>query len=264
MYMRPGRAQAGMRAIILAAGRGARLEAFNHDGRPKCLLEFGGRSLLDRQLRLLAENGVACVDIVVGYAAEHIRRHVATLADKPDTRFIHNPHFEQGSVLSLHAARDGMTAGGDVLLMDADVLFHPGILQKLCTSAHRNAYLVDRAFTPGEEPVKIAIRGQRMVEFRKALPAELEYDVLGESVGFFRFDGSCAGRIAARCEDYETDGLGDMPHEEALRDILLRHPDWFGFEDVTGLPWIELDFAEDTKRAETEILPAIRRDFPGF
>jgi choline kinase len=253
-----------MQAIILAAGRGARLEAFNPDGRPKCLLEFGGRSLLDRQLQLLRENGVASADIVVGYAAERIRRHVETLGVRPEIRFIHNPRFEQGSVLSLHAARAGMKRGGDVLLMDADVLFHPAILQKLCASAHRNAYLVDRAFAPGDEPVKIAIRGARMVEFRKALPAGLEYDDIGESVGFFRFDGACAAQIAARCERYARDGLGDLPHEEVLRDILLRHPEWFGYEDVTGLPWIELDFAEDRERAETEILPAIRRELPEF
>ena len=42
-----------MHAIILAAGRGNRLADFNPDGRPKCLMEFGGRSLLARQLDIL-------------------------------------------------------------------------------------------------------------------------------------------------------------------------------------------------------------------
>ena len=47
-----------MRAIILAAGRGRRLEASNPDGRPKCLLEIGGSSLLRRQLRILHAAGL--------------------------------------------------------------------------------------------------------------------------------------------------------------------------------------------------------------
>ena len=103
-----------------------------------------------------------------------------------------------------------------------------------------------------------------LVEFRKKLPDELGYDQIGESVGFFRFGPSCAAAIAAECARYEAEGLGDAPHEEALRDVLLREPEWFGFEDITGLPWIEIDFPEDVVRAGQEILPAIRRDYPEF
>ncbi len=46
-----------MKAIILSAGQGSRLGALTHD-RPKCLIEFNGRSLLDRQLDVLAANGI--------------------------------------------------------------------------------------------------------------------------------------------------------------------------------------------------------------
>jgi choline kinase len=46
--------------------------------------------------------------------------------------------------------------------------------------------------------------------------------------------------------------------------VLLERPQAFGFEDVTGLPWIEIDFPEDAARATDEILPAIRGDYPCF
>ena len=46
--------------------------------------------------------------------------------------------------------------------------------------------------------------------------------------------------------------------------MLLAQPRAFGFEDVSGLPWIEIDFPEDVARAGAEILPAIRRDYPDF
>ena len=43
-----------------------------------------------------------------------------------------------------------------------------------------------------------------------------------------------------------------------IRDVLLTSPrGTFAFEDITGLPWIEIDFAADVARAETEILPRI-------
>ena len=59
-----------------------------------------------------------------------------------------------------------------------------------------------------------------------------------------------------------------MPTEELVNSAfyawLLAHPDWFGFEDVTGLPWIEIDFPEDVVRARDEVLPAIQKEFPGY
>ena len=103
-----------------------------------------------------------------------------------------------------------------------------------------------------------------MVDFRKVLPAGLDYDELGESVGFFRFGARAADCINDECARFESEGLADAPHEEVLRNLLLSCPLAFGFEDVTGLPWIEIDFPEDVVRAGEEILPAIREDFPGF
>jgi choline kinase len=253
-----------MHAIILAAGRGARLAKHNPGGYPKCLMEFGGRSLLARHLDLLYGFGVRNADLVVGYEADRIIDHVATLRTRPDVAFHFNPRYEQGSVLSLWAAAETLHGGDAVLVMDADVLYHPDILQRLLQTPIENCYLLDRDFTHGEEPVKIAVRNGVMVEFRKRLAPRLQYDAIGESVGFFRFGPACAAAIAEQCARYDNEGLGDAPHEEALRDVLLERPQAFGFEDVTGLPWIEIDFPEDVARASDEVLPAIRGDYPCF
>jgi choline kinase len=144
------------------------------------------------------------------------------------------------------------------------VLYHPGILQRLVETRVENCYLLDRDFPPGDEPVKIALQDGVMVEFRKQLAPDLQYDTLGESIGFFRFGPQCAVAIAAQCARYDAEGLGDAPHEEALRDVLLERPREFGFEDVSGLPWIEIDFPEDVARADEEVLPAIRAEYAEF
>jgi choline kinase len=253
-----------MHAIILAAGRGSRLAEHNPDGHPKCLMEFGGRSLLARHLDLLYRLGLRRADLVVGYEADRIIEHVATLRSRPDVAYHFNPRYEQGSVISLWAAADTLRSGEPVLVMDADVLYHPGILQRLIETRIENCYLLDRDFLPGDEPVKIALRDGVMVEFRKRLAPDLRYDSLGESVGFFRFGPGCAAAIADQCARYDAEGLADAPHEEALRDVLLAQPEAFGFEDVSGLPWIEIDFPEDVVRAAADVLPAIRIDYPDF
>ena len=253
-----------MHAIILAAGRGSRLAEHNPDGHPKCLMEFGGHSLLARHLDFLYRLGLRRADLVVGYEADRIIEHVATLRTRPDVAYHFNPRYEQGSVISLWAAADTLRSGEPVLVMDADVLYHPGILQRLIETGIENCYLLDRDFLPGDEPVKIAVRDGVIVEFRKRLAPDLRYDSLGESVGFFRFGPDCAAAIADQCARYDAEGLADAPHEEALRDVLLARPGDFGFEDVSGLPWIEIDFPEDVVRATEEVLPAIRADYPDF
>ncbi|HET6565808.1 MAG TPA: phosphocholine cytidylyltransferase family protein [Xanthomonadales bacterium] len=253
-----------MRAIILAAGRGSRLEEHNPQRRPKCLMEFGGRSLLERHLDLLQQLKIRSVDLVVGYEADQIIEHVAKLLVRPQVAYHFNPRFQQGSVISLWAAQDSLLQGSDILLMDADVLYHPDILKRLVESKKPDCYLLDREFVPGDEPVKIAVRDGQMVEFRKRLDAGLEYDFLGESVGFFRFSAATGARLAGECARFDAEGLADAPHEEALRNLLLQNPGAFGYEDVSGLPWIEIDFPEDVVRASEQVLPAIRKDFAGF
>ena len=127
-----------MHAIILAAGRGSRLAEHNPDGRPKCLKEFGGRSLIDRHLQNLNRLGLRQLDLVIGYQADQIIDHVGTLMFRPDVAFQYNPRYEQGSVLSLLASRDALQSGDPVIVMDADVLYHPAILQTLLASEVEN------------------------------------------------------------------------------------------------------------------------------
>ena len=213
-----------MHAIILAAGQGNRLAEFNPDARPKCLLEFGGKSLLARQLDSLFHFGIRQATLVVGYEADLIIEHVGTLSSRPEVAFVYNPAYTNGSVLSLLAAQDALNSNVTTLVLDADVLFHPQIMQTLIDSSKPNCYLLDRDLTVGDEPVKIALQEGKMVEFRKRLPANLQYDTLGESVGFFKFNGDRAAEIAHACAGYKTAGLLDAPHEEALRLAARLHP----------------------------------------
>jgi choline kinase len=120
-----------------------------------------------------------------------------------------------------------------------------------------NRLLIDRSFEPGDEPVKICVRGGVPVELRKKVAAELQYDTIGESVGFFRFDEAGARRFAAIVADYVNSGRDNLPHEEAIRDFLREGTQPAEVVDVTGMPWIEIDFPADVERAERDILPRL-------
>jgi choline kinase len=167
--------------------------------------------------------------------------------------------FELGSVLTLHTAADGMTRGGDVLVMDADVLYDERIIDALLAGGHSvNRLLIDRDFEDGEEPVKLCLRGGVPVELRKQLAAGIGYDAIGESVGFFRFTPAAARRLAALVAGYVASGRAQMPHEEAVRDLIIERSQRIEVVDVTGAPWIEIDYSEDVLRAANEVLPRLQ------
>jgi choline kinase len=53
-------------------------------------------------------------------------------------------------------------------------------------------------------------------------------------------------------------GRANLPHEEAVRDLFLERSHTIEIGDVTGSPWIEIDFTEDIERATREILPRLQ------
>jgi choline kinase len=247
-----------MRAIILAAGRGLRLQQSEDQQLPKCLLPFDGKTLLERHLRLLRNAGVDEVVLALGFRHDRVEAELDRLRWRPRPEIVLNDRYELGSVLTVHTVADAMTRGGDVLLMDADVLYHEGIMTALVAGRKPvNRILIDRDFEAGDEPVKVCVRDGLAVEFRKQLAAGLQYDTIGESVGFFRFDSAGARRLATLVAGYVDSGRANLPHEEAIRDLLLERSQIVDVADVTGLPWIEIDFPNDVNRAAHEVLPQL-------
>src|SRR5262245_15745773 len=126
-----------MRAILLAAGTGRRLQR----PVPKCLVDIGGMTLLSRALRALATVKVIEAWIVVGYRHELITAELDRFPSPLPVVCVHNEAYLRGSVRSLWAARQVLS--GAALVMDADVLFPVHLLRRLVQSAHRNCVLAD-------------------------------------------------------------------------------------------------------------------------
>ena len=227
------------------------------DHPPKSLLRFGDLSLLERHLTLLQHMGIEDIVIAVGYKADLIQQAISDFNTSLNITTIHNPDYEQGSVVSLWAVRSYLQQDDDILLMDADVLYDQRLLARLMTTEYANCLLLDRDFESGDEAVKLCVRDGKLVEFRKHVSTELRYDFAGESVGFFRFSGSTAMRLGDQVADYIKRGASKDHYEEAIRDLMLADKQAFGYEDISGLPWIEIDFPEDVERARNTILPSL-------
>ena len=243
-----------MRALILAAGVGHRLAPLT-DRQPKCLLPVGGRSLLERMLGSLATLPVSEAVIVVGHLQDQIRRVAGSRFGRLPVRYIENPEYTRDSIRSLWVCRDELDE--DSIVMDADVLFPAGFLRRLLESPDGSALLIDRGFTDTGEEVKVYARRGRVLAIGKKVPEPPPHDTVGEGIGFFK----CAADHGPVLRECMAEVLQDQSryreYEDAI-DLLLRRAH-VGWVDVGGLPWTEIDFAEDLRRAEEEVLPLIQR-----
>ena len=85
-----------MRAIILAAGRGIRLQLPEDSQLPKCLLRFDGMTLLERHLRMLKNAGVTEVVLALGFRHELVRAELDRLGWMPRPQIVLNMKLRIG------------------------------------------------------------------------------------------------------------------------------------------------------------------------
>ena len=243
-----------MMAVMLAAGTGRRLGLAN--GRPKALLRFGEESLLARHLRLLAHCGIERVDICVGYRAGAIRAELARLGAMNRVTTHDNPDYARGPIVSLWVLREVLRGGETVIFLDADVLYDYRMLERLVGADAEGCYLMDRALDPGADPVKLCLCDGRLVDIHKV--PKRAHDTVGEWIGLARFAPWLADAVATAVERRVAAGALDDIYEEAFRDVLFTSvPGTFTVVDVSDLPWIEIDFPEDLRKAREEVFPRL-------
>ena len=243
-----------MKAIILAAGKGTRLNGV--ELKPKCLFEIGGSTLLQRQMSALAEARIDEIVLVLGFEAERIKRHCSS-----NVSFVTNERFgETSSLYSLWLAKEHLTDG--FIVLNCDVLFHPELLTRLLTAPFDDALLVDFVDKQnnqlGDEEMKVKVREGVVADISKKMdPAEAD----GENVGIVKFSSGGAQRLIAEMDRLISSGECDRDWApRAFREFAERYPlHAIGTEDY---PWIEIDFPEDYRRAQEEVFPRINAMVP--
>jgi choline kinase len=240
-----------MRAVILAAGRGSRLNGGSADA-PKCLAQLGGMSLVERQVGVLRRAGFDDIVVVVGCQAQQVRE-----ACGKGLTYIENPRYEEtNSLYSLWLARPLLFRG--FVVLNCDVLFHPDLLGDLLSSRHEDALLLGyrEADQPpyGDEEMKVKVQAGRVVEMSKEMaPAEAD----GENLGIVKFGARGAAALVDIMDRLVNEGRLREWAPRAFSIFAETHP--LHAVGTRGLPWIEIDFPEDYERARRDVLPAIEQ-----
>src|SRR4051812_45423259 len=176
------KAARNMKAIILSAGQGSRLGHLVDD-RPKCLIDFNGRTLLDRQLDALEANGIHEAVVVTGFHDELIKQAIAGRSGGPAVRTVYNPFYKVAdNTGSLYMARHELS--GDCLVWNGDTLVSRALMAKVVANSQDGICVtIDRKDGYDEDDMKVVEEGGRV----KAIGKRISEAVNAESIGLLAF-----------------------------------------------------------------------------
>jgi L-glutamine-phosphate cytidylyltransferase len=232
-----------MKAIILSAGQGSRLGPLTAN-QPKCLIDFGGRTLLDWQLDTLAANGINQVSVVTGFRDDLIEAALANRSGGPEVRTIYNPFYKVADNLgSLYVAKEALT--GDTLVWNGDTLVSSNLMRRVI--ANREAGIcvtIDRKPAYDSDDMKVVEKDGRLLEIGK----RISEGVNAESIGLLAFRQGGAERFRQAIERAIRTPEGTSIWYLRVIHHLAQESD-VGTLDISGEEWGEVDFPEDVERA---------------
>ena len=211
------------------------------DDKPKCLLEVGGRTLLERTVDAMHQAGINEFVVVTGYRAPQIREFLAQKYKELHFSFLHNADYEHNNnIYSLWMA--GKAVGGqDFLLMDSDILCdHEAVV---CMAGQEKAALAVNRHELGEEEMKVVVNAEgRITEISKTCRPE---DAMGESVGIEKITADYGDALFRELDQMiEQEGLIDIFYERAF-ERLIPQGHTFQVVDTTNYFSYEIDTPED-------------------
>ena len=241
------------KCVILAAGSATRLRPLT-DAVPKCLLNVGGKPILERTIENILTAGMKDIALVIGYRAEMIREFVRQRFPQQRIRFILNPNYVRtNNLYSLLLVRRFLedTSGKIVhslLLLDSDILFSNHLLPFLLHDGAKNKIAVRISGEHNEEEVQVGINSDGNIHFIGKKPA-LDMPQC-ESIGIEVISAEVTVRLFDILESRVRDGVGRSEFYEAAFQELIDEGAILKAVDVSSFPAIEIDTPEDLELAE--------------
>jgi len=239
-----------MRAVILAAGRGSRL-GYLSDDRPKCLVEFHGKPLIERQIAALRRGGVSDIGVVRGYRAGMI--------DFPGlTYFTNESWVETNMVMSLATAASWLRSG-PVIVSYADIFYRSELIRGLAGAPGQLVITYDRRWRDlwacrfadplaDAETFRIDGNGQLLEIGGKTTRIE---DIQGQYMGLLKFTPAAWSAVEALLSELDAPTRNRLDMTGLLRRLL---PTDFPISTLgTDGQWGEIDNPEDVALYENMV-----------
>ena len=208
--------------------------------------------MLLRLLGQLATRGVERATVVLGHGGERIRSIVGERVGPLEIGYAWNHDYartEHG--WSLYCARASWRAApGDVVLVDADNVLSPALIDRLLAQPAPDCVVVDPGAVREDRDEELVLgHAGTVTGFVRGRPGGHPACV-GAFVGLNRFSATYVQALFDLLEALGDDERRGLKYERVL-DRLIRTrglaPAWL---DCAGLPWVNVNHPDDLARAE--------------
>lgn len=231
-------------AVILAAGRGTRLQPYTFDI-PKGFMPVGDERLIERSVRVLKESGIKNIIIGTGHLHEHYEQFAK---ENGLTTFLSPDFATTGSFHTLIFGSDLIK--GDFLLLESDLLYHSDAIKSLIESEKKDVILTS-GFTNSNDEVYVEIADGNLKNLSKK--KEELGSVDAELVGIWKVSQELLTKLKAHHKEAEDGTKKD--YEVAIAQLSDTHP--VSVFKLENLAWCEIDNQEHLERAKAQILPRL-------
>ncbi|MDA9753219.1 NTP transferase domain-containing protein [Candidatus Pelagibacter sp.] len=121
------------KALIIAAGLGSRLKKHT-ENLPKCMLDFGGKTLLQRQLDAYKKCGIKNISLIRGYKKEKI--------NYKGIEYFENTDYKNNNILNSIFYAEKII-NGNIIISYSDILFDSSVVERTLNSDHDISVVVD-------------------------------------------------------------------------------------------------------------------------
>ena len=232
-----------MRAVILAAGMGTRLEKYTQKI-PKAAVSIRGRTLIERVIDFSCQLGVTEIVVVGGSGCEKLW----DILKKYEIIPIENQHYRKGSLYSLYKAKPFLDE--DFVQLNVDHLF-PRSVARILTSSPEGISLLcdfDRRLFADDMKVQVIDDLSQEVKLGAISKTLATYD--GGYCGAFAVRGDNALNIYHKAfQDVIEKGDAQASVEDVFRKLVeVGHPPLI--LDMSGNRWLEIDTPDDLSNAD--------------
>ena len=244
-----------MKAIVIAAGEGSRMGKLTKNI-PKPLVLVNGKSIIERQLSILKQNGI--LDIIIITGPHHEKFNFKNVV------YVNDLDYKKHDTLSsLMIARDYMN--DEIIITYADQIFDEKIMEStnnfsgdigIAVDLDWEKNYVNRDQHPKSEAENVLINGNEILEIRKNISECKKNEKIGECLGLMKFSRKASQVFLDKYSELETSHKGKFHNAPSLEKALIS--DMLQELIVSGIrispiyvngKWCEIDTLQDLQIA---------------
>ena len=233
-----------MKALILNSGMGSRMGVLTSE-HPKCMTEISHvDTILSRQLKLVAQAGIAEVVMTTGYYDNILEEYCESLDLPLHYTFVKNPVYDKTNyIYSIYCAKEYLD--DDILLMHGDLVFENTVFDDVFVS-EESCMTVSSTLALPEKDFKAVLSDDRITKvgiefFKNAVAAQPLYKINKNDWNVW------LNRIVSFCESGDTKCYAENALNEVSDNCKIVPL------DVQNRLCAEIDNPQDLKRVSEQL-----------